>query len=412
MKALQTKLLKLSLLAIMTAAVALSSGRIAPAQNSVTEAPTGFDNLTNGLVDQATFDFDRTVFETHKTIADGLGPIYNGNSCSDCHRNPGPGGISQVTNLRAGHLNGTSFVEALGGSLISDLSTYPSIQERVPGGNEVRTFRTSLNTLGDGFVECIQGSTLQDISDSQPPSMRGQFIRVPVLESPGTLRPGRFGWKNQNASLMSACADEFLNQVGITNSLLTNENTSLGISVAAFDAVPDPEDHFIEGRPHGTDLEAITEFIRASKAPPRDFPLAVTQDAQMGENLFQQIGCVICHVRNIITAPPGTVINGGTFVVPVALGDKLIHPYSDFLLHDVGTGDGIVQSGGASTRNKLRTPPLWGMRTRDRLMHDGAALSRTDAILRHSGEATLVIHNFRNLSANQQSQLITFLNSL
>src|SRR4029434_9353584 len=111
-------------------------------------------------------------------------------------------------------------------------------------------------------------------------------------------------------------------------------------------------------------------------------------------------------------APPGTVINGGAFTVPGALGNKRIHPFSDFLLHDIGTGDGIVQNGGQSTRNKLRTPPLWGVRTRDRLMHDGESLARNDAIQRHGGQASAVRNNYNNLSNNQKNQLIAFLNSL
>lgn len=108
----------------------------------------------------------------------------------------------------------------------------------------------------------------------------------------------------------------------------------------------------------------------------------------------------------------GTLINGGAFRVPPALGNKIIHPFSDFLLHNVGTGDGIVQNGGQSTANKLRTPPLWGLRTRNRLMHDGNTLTRNDAILRHAGEATGVTNNYRALSNTQKNQLITFLNSL
>jgi len=87
------------------------------------------------------------------------------------------------------------------------------------------------------------------------------------------------------------------------------------------------------------------------------------------------------------------VINGGAFTVPAALGNKTIHPFSDFLLHDVGTGDGIVQNGGQGTRNQLRTPPLWGLRARDRLMHDLQTVSRTDAINRHAGQATTAKHN-------------------
>src|SRR5205814_4042056 len=127
---------------------------------------------------------------------------------------------------------------------------------------------------------------------------------------------------------------------------------------------------------------------------------------------FNAVGCNICHVTSITTAPAGTVINGGAFTVPAALGNKIIHPYSDFLLHNVGTGDGVVQNGGQATANRMRTAPLWGVRTRARLMHDGESVLRNDAILRHGGEATGVINNYRSLSTTQKNQLITFLNSL
>ena len=149
--------------------------------------------------------------------------------------------------------------------------------------------------------------------------------------------------------------------------------------------------------------------MRATKAPPRG---TITADVSAGEALFNKTGCAVCHTPSITTARPGTKINGGEFTVPNALGNKIIHPFSDFLLHDVGTGDGIVQNGGQISANRMRTAPLWGMRTRDRLMHDGESLTRNDAILRHFGEANNVINNYLNLSTNQKNQLITFLNSL
>ena len=152
--------------------------------------------------------------------------------------------------------------------------------------------------------------------------------------------------------------------------------------------------------------------MRATKAPSRDHALAATADAQAGRNIFDSIGCDICHVMSITTAQTGTTINGEAFTVPAALGNKIIHPFGDFLLHDVGTGDGIVQNGGQASQNTMRTAPLWGVRTRDRLMHDGESLTRNDAILRHAGEATFVINNYKNLSTGQKNQLITFINSL
>jgi len=390
------------LLSVLSATLAVT---LAFTQSGPAEAPTGFDDQTNGFANQTQFDLDRGTFEERETIDDGLGPVYNAQACAECHQNPVTGAISQVTELRAGHFDGLLFVNHPGGSLISDRAIDPSIQERVLGGNEVRSFRTSLNTLGDGFVECIDSNTLVAISNRQPAGMRGQFIQVPVLEAGNRLRGGRFGWKNQHASLLSFSADAYLNEMGITSPLQPVENSSNGDPVDAFDRASDPEND-------GEDVEAFARFMRSTKAPLRDEALAATADARRGDQLFTLIGCDVCHVRSITTAPAGTVINQGAFTVPPALGGRTIHPFGDFLLHNVGTGDGIVQNGGPSTRNKVRTAPLWGLRTRDRLMHDGLSLTRNEAILRHAGEAGSVIFNYRSLSTADKSALITFLNSL
>jgi len=389
---------------------------------SATEAPAGFDNLTNGFLTQAEFDAAKAAFEERDEIADGLGPVYNAQGCVECHQNPVTGAISQISELRAGHRDGVgNFVDAPGGSLINDRAINAAIQERVPGAENIRTFRMTTNAHGDGFVESINSNTLVALANAQPGQsggqIAGQFIQIPVLESPGAVRGGRFGWKNQHASLLSFSSDAYLNEVGITNRFNLVENTSMGNSVAAFDTVPDNQPcasaPSVNCGEDGTeDIVAFANFMRATKAPPRDTALAGTADAIAGSSLFNNIGCGICHTPSITTAAVGTVINGGAFTVPAALGNKIIHPFGDFLLHDIGTGDGIVQNGGQSTRNKLRTQPLWGVRTHDRHMHDGATLTFNESILRHAGEATGVINNYRALSFTQQSQLITFLKSL
>jgi CxxC motif-containing protein (DUF1111 family) len=370
-----------------------------------TEAPAGFDNLTNGFLTQEEFEFAKEVFEEIEFVEDGLGPVYNAEACASCHQTPVTGGVSQVTELRAGNYDGRNFREHAGGSLINDRAIDADLQERIQGNNNVRTLRSSLNVLGDGFVEAIDSRTLSDIASRQPRSMRGTVIQVPVNEAGGSLRVGRFGWKNQHASLESFSADAYKNEMGITSPLEPVENTSNGRSVAAYDTVPDPEDD-------GADIVIFANFMRSTKVPPRDTALAATSDAREGSRIFSQIGCDNCHVRDIVTAPAGTSINGGAFVVPAALGDKIIHPFGDFLLHDVGTGDGIVQNGGGNTRNKMRTAPLWGVRTRSRLLHDGSALTFNDAILAHGGEASSVTSAYRNLSSRSRSQLQTFLSSL
>ena len=425
------RLWKLSLVTAFAVAIALSTAsRFGVQGQGATEAPAAFDNAPvpgffagTTAQQQASFDAVRAVFEERDDIPKGLGPVYNTQSCAECHQNPVTGGISQITEFRCGHLdvNG-NFVDCPGGSLINDRAINARIQERRPTNAEtVFTFRTSLNTLGDGFVEAVDSNTLVNISNSQfnqtGGQISGQFITVPVAEANGALRGGRFGWKNQQSSLLSFASDAYLNEQGITNRFNLVENTSLGASVAAFDPVPDNQPCASNaavncGEDPDEDINDFAAFMRASKAPPRDtFGLNAT-DVAAGDNLFNAIGCNICHVRSITTAPAGTVINGGAFTVPAALGNKIIHPFGDFLLHNVGTGDGIVQNGGQSTANKLRTAPLWGMRTRGRLMHDGETTNRNDAILRHAGEATGVINNYRNLTSTQKNQLLTFLQSL
>ncbi|MFN6202673.1 MAG: di-heme oxidoredictase family protein [Acidobacteriota bacterium] len=373
------------------------------------EAPTGFDNQTNGMVEQVTFSLDRELFEKRDTIEDGLGPVYNAQSCVECHQNTVSGGGSQILVVRAGHLEKGEFVDAPGGSLINDRAIDPALQEYVPSGETIRSQRISLSTLGDGFVEAIDDQTLLDIAARQPGQSKGaiagQAILVPILESPGATRVGRFGWKAQHASLLSFTADAYLNEVGITSRLEPEENSSLGRSVAAFDKVADIEDA-------DNDIDNIARFMRATKAPAPDSTLAQSAEARQGGQIFSQIGCAICHVPSIVTGAPGKSTNGGTYIVPAAFGNKVIHPYSDFLLHNVGTGDGIVQNGGRETANKMRTPPLWGFRTRNRFMHDGQSLTPEEAIRRHGGEAGAVTLRFNQLGNRQKSQLITYLRSL
>ncbi len=375
------------------------------------DAPTGF-GATNGLLTDAAFEAARVVFAEQETIAEGLGPVFNAQSCGECHQNPVTGGVSQITEVRAGHVNGAGkFIDHAGGSLIHSRAITAALQEHVLKNNEVRTLRTSLNVLGDGFVEAIADDTLLAIAARQPSLSRGevagQAIKVAVFEAPGFSRVGRFGWKNQQASLISFAADAYLNEMGITSPLQPTDNSSNGKSVAPFDGAADPEDD-------GDDIEIFADFMRSTAAPPRDADLANTAEAQRGEKVFNAIGCNICHVPSITTAPVGTVIIPGRagFTVPAKLANKTIHPFSDFLLHDIGTGDGIVQNGGQATANKLRTPPLWGLRTHDRFMHDAASLTLTNAILRHDNEAAGARFRFRNLFDSDQDALLAFLLSL
>jgi CxxC motif-containing protein (DUF1111 family) len=391
-----------------------------PNSTQATEAMTGFDSLTNGfdvqgppfdtliesnVVGSHSYNENRFIFEEVDTVAKGLGPTYNAQSCRECHQNVATGGASQVTEQRTGHLAGGTFFDSQGGSLIQSRATDPQIMELVSVGDDIRTFRISTNTLGDGYVEAIANSTLLGLRDSQPSSIRGTAVIVPVLEANGAARIGRFGWKSQHASLESFSADAYINEMGITSPLFPDENTSSGRDVSAFDPVPDPEDD-------GGDVKAFANFMRATKAPSRGI---ITAAVNAGEQVFTHTGCAQCHVATLKTAPAGTSINGGILTVAMALGNKLIHPYSDFLLHDIGSGDGIpIQPTPeyASTANQIRTAPLWGLRTRNRLMHDGLSFTREDAIARHSGQASQSERQYLSLSAADKQSLLTFLDSL
>jgi CxxC motif-containing protein (DUF1111 family) len=91
---------------------------------------------------------------------------------------------------------------------------------------------------------------------------------------------------------------------------------------------------------------------------------------------------------------------------------KVVPLFSDLLLHDIGTGDGIVQNGGPQTRNKLRTVPLWGLRARGRFMHDAASQSFGDAIARHGGQASGARAGYNALSSADRNRVLLFLSSL
>ena len=410
-------------------------------------APAGFDDKSNGLVDDATHAADRGTFDAFETVTDGLGPLYNAQACRECHQDPTSGGASQVTELRVGHrgpdgrfanpkipiARGAEVIT--GRSLVNDRAICPSgafpdseIHERVPDSETIRTTRVSLGLLGDGFVEALADQTLIELARRQCNSSRGricgQALYVPIVEAPGETGIGRFGWKDQHASLRSFAGDAYLNEMGITSRLFPDEVTKI------CNAAPEPNDQ--PGADGLDDVDKFTRFIRAAKAPARDRVLADTPQAKRGSAAFDRIGCAACHVRSLKTAPAGTKINGGTFSVPAALGDKTFEPFGDFLLHDVGTGDGIVMAmeehygpnmykvawknlsmpAFQSTQNRIRTAPLWGVRLRTRLMHDGASVTLTDAILRHRGEARDVARRFGSLPAGEREELLTFLRSL
>src|SRR5580765_1316603 len=220
----------------LLAVVALLSVALAFTRPPNPDEPTGFDNKSNGLVDDATHQADQVKFDDTETIADGLGPLYNAQSCRECHQNPTSGGTSQIAELRVGHqgsdhvfhnpeipiAHGAEVIK--GRTLVNDRSICPSaafpdteIQEHVPDSENIRTTRISLGLLGDGFVEAVPDATLLELARKQCKESHrkicGQVIYVPIVEAPGHTSIGRFGWKDQHASLLSFSGDAYMKEM-------------------------------------------------------------------------------------------------------------------------------------------------------------------------------------------------------
>jgi CxxC motif-containing protein (DUF1111 family) len=416
----------------------ISIGIAVTEQPTAKEAPTGFDtptlsdnpgsqSVSNGIAEPPgdTYVLDQAQFERRHAAGGpvgslGLGPVYNATACVECHQNVVTGAGSQFTELRAGHIdaNGNFANPTIpingginmitGRSIVNDRAICEAASEHLPDSENIRTLRAVLSTLGDGFVEAVDDRTLLAIAANQPAQshglIHGEAIQISILEAPGHLGVGKFGWKDQQPTVLSFVADAYLMEMGVTSRLRPNEVTRV---CEVNNGIEDVADNL-----GLANIDHFAQFVRGTKAPPRDNALAATLDARAGHDLFILIGCGTCHVETLTTAPAGTLINGGTYRVPDAIGNKIFHPFGDFLLHDVGTGDGIVQAGPQDTANKLRTAPLWGLHIRSRFMHDLGSLTLDDAILRHKSEAQGVTSLYNTLPRGQQQQLITFLKSL
>lgn len=412
----------------------------------------GFSNAPNGLISQSQFNADLQLFDQVFKVADGLGPVYNAQACRECHENPVTGAASQVTEQRFGHNdaagnfvgptvqvrdnNGATFTIA-NRSLINDRAICAPAQERVDESLEnLHTFRISLNVLGDGFIELLKDQDILNNLNSEPANPLGGGLIAPKAVMVGTTesadnpnvgevrRVGRFGWKDQMSSLLSFASNAFKNEMGMTNRLAPNRVDT----VAACDTVADPEDP--QNKSVGSqDIDIQAEFMRSTQVPPPDMNPPNPSAVSDGRTQFEAVGCNICHQETFTTPPAGTFVaglgpDGSGMTVPAALGSQTIHPYSDFLLHNIGTGNGIVDAGDLNdirvtdgtplqtTALYLRTPPLWGVRVRSRLMHDGESVRFIDAIERHGGEAMTVKNQFDALTPAQKSDVIAFLKSL
>jgi CxxC motif-containing protein (DUF1111 family) len=281
-------------------------------------------------------------------------------------------------------------------------------------GQNCSAERQSTALFGFGFVEAVADGTFDAIAAAQPAAIRGTVKRVVEL---GRTRVARFGWKDDVATLRGFSGDAYLNEMGITNPDFPTERSNCALNRTQFgvllDSADDPEDDTEDdGR---ADIDRFADFMRALDPPPT---LQQNSAAQAGHTLFNQVGCGGCHLESITTAAnPSQFVprtTGGVAIdnvlLEVFLDNETFHPFSDFLLHDMASlGDGIT-SGAAGSR-QMRTAPLWGIRGKTRLLHDGRAETIEEAVGFHDGQGAAARDAFAVLTQTQRDQIVAFLNT-
>jgi CxxC motif-containing protein (DUF1111 family) len=372
--------------------------------SAIAVAPSKFGDPLSGLTkdEKDLFSEGREDFMEEEKPEDGLGPVFNDVSCAACHSNPVVGGDSNVLETRFGRIKKQQFdaMSEFGGSLIQSQGIGDCLGknngEKVPPQATIVAQRKTTPLFGLGLVDNVPDSVLDGIAEDQKakyPDVAGTANKVTDVASGTPNRTGRFGWKAQVATLLTFSGDAYLNEMGITNPLFPTENAPQGDAklLAKCDKVDDPEDD-------GTGVHHFNNFMTLLAPPPRG---PITPEVTAGEVVFQDLGCAICHHPTLTTGPSSVA----------ALNQVIFQPFSDFLLHDMGSlGDGITQGG--ATGSQMRTAPLWGLSVRTTFLHDGRASNLPDAILAHDGQGLTAQNLYRQLKSSELAKLIAFLKSL
>jgi CxxC motif-containing protein (DUF1111 family) len=390
----------------------------------------------------ATFAAAQANFGQTETQADGLGPIFNERSCSACHSVGATGGAGQNIERRYGTLTNGVFnsLAATGGSLRQlfgiggytpspGLNCQSGVDANPAPGATIFAGRVTTPTLGAGLVELIPDATIQAIAAAQPAGIRGivNFDTIHLTDGPfvrGQSHVARFGWKAVHASVTDFAADAYLNEMGITTTscaagrvvsdFATENRANRAPSNALINGCPDDDapgvddDFAAENNNCAGGVTAVQDdvanfafFMRNSAGPSRG------TDNSNGRGLteFNREGCNGCHVTT-------------TFTVNINGRSASFQPFSDFLVHDMGTlGDGIGNDGDSvAVTRRMRTAPLWGVRFRNALLHDGRTSDKGVAIQAHAGgtngQGSAAAAAFNAATSAQRNDLLLFLSSL
>jgi hypothetical protein len=361
-----------------------------------------FGDLLQGATadDSARHAAGRTEFVRVRTPETGVGPVMTAAACVFCHdAPPAEGGSNQRLETRFGRRNADGSFDpllSLGGPLLQDQSigtvngvAWPG--EKIPPEANVVAQRRTTPLFGLGLVDATPDATFVAIAAwerAHDPAAAGRPAMVPEVGTTA-LRVGKFGWKAGEPTLLQFNADAFLNEMGITTPIFPNENCPGGnCALLAHNPAPGIND------PDGTALSQVHDFVRLLGPPPRAEPGS-------GAGTFAAIGCSFCHVQTLVTGANASA----------AFDRVAYHPFSDFLLHDMGSlGDGLEQDDAKGP--EMRTQPLWGVSKQTRFLHDGRARTVTDAILAHDGQGKPARDRFAALSDSERRALLAFIDGL
>ncbi|MGK0483318.1 MAG: hypothetical protein ACJAQ3_003301 [Planctomycetota bacterium] len=347
------------------------------------------------------------AFTTPLLESEGAGPVFNETTCAGCHNVPAIGGFGTrvVTRFGIAATATTPFqpLDQFGGTLLQDQSFSLTCRETIPSQANHTAHRGTPILFGVGLVESIPDSVLLARANNQPSTLAGRAHIVQPIEDPmGPMRVGRFGWKGGISTVDSFSLDAGLNEMGLTSQFLPFENAPNGdlALLAMCDTVADPED--APDAAGFTRTDRFTHYQRLLAAPAQ-----TPRSGMTGELVFGAVGCADCHVPSYTTGQ----------VAEASLSGQHIQPYTDFLLHDVGSlGDGIVD--GAATETEMMTRPLWGLAQRSAYLHDGRAVGQTFegnvelAIAEHGGTAQPSAAAYQALSQADKDLMLAFMASL